>query len=405
MESTLTVHDAKSIARYVLKEIKKSSYSYSSDSKLDAAKASIGKLKGGTIGPVSPEFQNYVCSIEWSAIDDDEIEWTDGYLTLADGRSQYLTSGIQVLSASGLNYFYGLIGTEDVQHTINYYNGVGPNKALLAFATIAPENDQVALVYPFNGTEPTFNSSVLGVNMVLAAHIKAGVITATHIATGTITADKLTFSAFQIGVNDLDDVADGTTYSKVKTTSITAGEIILSETIQSATARYSSDSEKSYWNGKPDDMDDISDGTTWKKVRYTNVTTAGYIKLTAETEASGSWYSYGGIILDADDGIYIDGEAMYFRDSGSTERGRIYGYTSNNLLIKATTGNLEILTSNGSFSWTFGYTGSVGRFNPGLSTYKMGDLTPFGELHSYKILAPTTGTTRLRIPVGPNMYD
>ena len=80
--------------------------------------------------------------------------------------------------------------------------------------------------------------------------------------------------------DDLDGVSNGTTYSRVLTTDITAGHILLSSVTQSATYRTTTDTEKSTWNGKPDDMDEIGEGITYGKVLTTDIT-AGHILLSA----------------------------------------------------------------------------------------------------------------------------
>ncbi len=220
--------EAKEIAQFVLKELRKSSYAYSTDGRFDYRKTGVGRAKGGTIGQIGPEYQHYVCDVVWTSTGEDTIEWSAGSVKLADGRSQSLNSGGVTLEGTGLNYFWAVIGNPEIQTSTNYYDGVGDDKALLAFATKAPENDQLALVFPFFGTEPTFNSDVLSANMVLAAHIKAGVITASHIQVGSITADRLDFTPFIVGSGTLDQVLEGTTFGRVRQTHLSDGAIYIS---------------------------------------------------------------------------------------------------------------------------------------------------------------------------------
>lgn len=222
--------EAKDIAQFVLKELRKSSYAYFTDGRFDYRKTGMGRLKGGTIGQIGPQFQHYVCDVVWTSTGENTIEWSAGSVKLADGRTQELNAGSATLVGTGLNYFWAVIGNSEIQTSTNYYDGVGDDKALLAYATKAPENDQLALVFPFFGTEPTFNSDVLSANMILAAHIKAGVITASHIQVGSITADRLSFTAFDINANTLDDVNDGTTYQRVLSTQLNANKIELTST-------------------------------------------------------------------------------------------------------------------------------------------------------------------------------
>jgi hypothetical protein len=333
--------EAKEIAQYVLKELKKSSYAYATDGRFDYRKTGIGRAKGGTIGQIGPEYQHYVCDVEWISTGEDTIEWSAGTLTLADGRSQALDLGGVTLVGTGLNYFWAVIGNSTIQTSTNYYDGVGDDKALLAFATKAPENDQLALVYPFFGTEPTFNSDVLSANMILAAHIKAGVITASHIQVGSISADRLDFVAFEIGYNDLDDVGDGSTYGRILSTDISAGHILLS--------------------AAQGNLDDIADGVTNGKVLLTDLS-SGHLKLTSNTVKDGEWYDESGVEIDASNGINIYGtnNALTTR---ATKAGTIQCSVNSSGEITAGAGNV-VLNSSGLTIYgqylTFYYSGVLG---------------------------------------------
>lgn len=106
----------------------------------------------------------------------------------------------------------------------------------------------------------------------------------------------------------LDSLIDGATYSRVLTADISAGHIKLSSVEQSASYRTINDTEKDTWNSKPDDMDEIADGATWKKVLATQIE-AGNLKLTSATVKSGEWYDVSGIEIDATHGINIYGVA------------------------------------------------------------------------------------------------
>ena len=82
---------------------------------------------------------------------------------------------------------------------------------------------------------------------------------------GEITADKLSFTAFDISADTLDDITDGSTYGRVLKTDISAGHILLSESIGS--------------------LDDIADGT-YGKVLKTDIS-AGHILLSETIQSSG----------------------------------------------------------------------------------------------------------------------
>ena len=124
--------------------------------------------------------------------------------------------------------------------------------------------------------------------------------------TGSIDKTGLNFVAFEKDVDSLDDMAEGATYERVLATDITAGHILLSSVTQSSSYRTVTDANKTTWNGKPDNMDEIGDGATYKKVRATQIS-AGYIKLTSQTVKTSEWYDESGVEIDATHGINIYG--------------------------------------------------------------------------------------------------
>ncbi len=150
-----------------------------------------------------------------------------------------------------------------------------------------------------------------------------------------LTANRITLSGTD---GDLDDVSDGASYSKVLTTDITSGHILLSEVTQSSTYRTTTDSEKSTWNGKPDDMDDIGEGSTYQRVRATSIS-SGHIQLTSNTVVSGEWYDESGVEIDATHGINIYGtnNALTTR---ATKAGTIQCYVGSDGAIYAGAGSV-----------------------------------------------------------------
>ncbi|KKK50594.1 hypothetical protein LCGC14_3123460, partial [marine sediment metagenome] len=130
-------------------------------------------------------------------------------------------------------------------------------------------------------------------NRVLSTHISAGKI-------------KLLSTTVVDAGFTIDKVGDGATYERVLATDITAGHILLSSVTQSSSYRTVTDANKTTWNGKPDNMDEIGDGATYKKVRATQIS-AGYIKLTSQTVKTSEWYDESGVEIDATHGINIYG--------------------------------------------------------------------------------------------------
>lgn len=107
-------------------------------------------------------------------------------------------------------------------------------------------------------------------------------VTATQIAASTITTTELNFTPYVIGTNTLDNVADGSTYSKVLSTHLSAGKIqLISTTVVDGgftTDKIGQGSTNLYFNGKT--LDDLGNGTTYHRVLATQIS-AGNIELTS----------------------------------------------------------------------------------------------------------------------------
>jgi hypothetical protein len=132
------------------------------------------------------------------------------------------------------------------------------------------------------------------------------------------------------GLVILDQVVAGT-YGLVKATDISAGHILLSTVTQSSSYRTVTDSQKTDWTNKPEDMDDLEDGTTYKKVKATEIS-SGRITLTLANyysgKYSGKWYldgdSSAGVSIAAGVGINIWGRNQALTTRANSETGTIH---------------------------------------------------------------------------------
>jgi len=102
------------------------------------------------------------------------------------------------------------------------------------------------------------------------------------------------------------------TYDLVNRNDISAGHIKLSSVVQTTDYRTTSDTEKTTWNNKPDNMDEIGEGATYQRVKATELS-SGVIKLYSGTVKSGEWYNLSGVAIDATKGIQIYGTNMAFK--------------------------------------------------------------------------------------------
>jgi len=171
-------------------------------------------------------------------------------------------------------------------------------------------SDNSGAGYTPNATD---NSAVVAVTIFAENLIATNEVRAPHIKAGEITADKLSFTALNLDTDDLDDVPDGTTYGRVLKTDISAGHILLSETVG--------------------DLDDIADGTAYGRVASTDIS-AGHITVVSEQASiniNSSTFGADGIQLQYNAGnprAYIgNGSDKYFKFDGTNV------YISGNLTI------------------------------------------------------------------------
>ena len=128
----------------------------------------------------------------------------------------------------------------------------------------------------------TIDGGDIYTNTITTSQIAADAVTAAEINVVGLDGASGKIILSQIESGDLDDIGDGTTYSRVKTTDITAGHVLLTECTG--------------------DLDDIGDGSTYGKVSLTDIT-AGRIALSYE---SGKIVIGGTAIAGARPGVVVN---------------------------------------------------------------------------------------------------
>jgi hypothetical protein len=134
------------------------------------------------------------------------------------------TSGrIVVADATDANVVTGGINS----HAVTLINA---GKILISGAAVLSDWSHATDATLIDGGEIYTNSvtaSQIAANTITANEIAANTITAGEIAAGTITLSEINYVPFVPATDDLDDISDGTSYGRVALTSITAGQIIL----------------------------------------------------------------------------------------------------------------------------------------------------------------------------------
>ena len=246
----------------------------------------------------------------------------------------------------------------------NAYISFKPNGTLAAnYAYTLPT------AFPSNDGKTYFlNTTYAGVMSWLEPSLGSSSGTLDDIDDGTTYGRVKKTSIDEDGIVILDQVVDGT-YSKVLTTAITAGNILLSET--------------------SGDLDDISDGTSYAKVSYTNISAGQIIlsgcsgdaddidtgstnKFAAETGAVKNFSSLtdsggtltistGTLNISASDGIKVSsggdirvhngGDITFYSDAGTTAIGAILNDSGNLKIVTDNSAELYFFSDSGQPIW------------------------------------------------------
>jgi len=231
--------EAKEIAQFVLKELRKTSYPYATDGRFDYAKVSGSKVRSGTIKGLSEGAQAYVANISFSPLDYDTITWASGIVVLLDGRTQPVVSGL--LDITDETYIYCTWGNNELQHTTNYNDVISNSKVLVAVAS--PATDPTSLAYVSNPhstdilvtTDKVMDNLVtelklaneavtnvkIAVDAIHGAVIQAGAITETKISDDAVTTPKIVAS----GIIASKIAAGAIIAEKIDTDAVTAVKI------------------------------------------------------------------------------------------------------------------------------------------------------------------------------------
>ncbi len=114
---------------------------------------------------------------------------------------------------------------------------------------------------------------------------------------------------------DQDDIPNGSSFRRVKSTSVTTDGIVILDQVQTGTYGLVKSTDITAGHIKlstaSGSIDDIDDGTTYARLLATDIS-SGHIKLTSSTVVDGQWYEESGVIIDATKGIGIYGKDSAF---------------------------------------------------------------------------------------------
>lgn len=186
--------------------------------------------------------QGWSHNMAFTATDHDTVAWASGSIKLLDGTIFNIVAGnTATMSAITYIYFSKADSETVLQTTTTYSTALGSNKILVCTAQNVASGKK-AIFQSFSGkalggasklmvtdnlAANCVTANLVGTNEIItnSANIANATIGNAHI-TGTILVGH-TEADFIKGTDTLDDVSDGASYAKVATTSITAGQIIL----------------------------------------------------------------------------------------------------------------------------------------------------------------------------------
>jgi len=184
-----------------------------------------------------------------------------------------------------------------------YKSGYNPTTKEWAVAkqSTAPSSPVVGQMWQDTSTTPNVIKYWNG-----SAWVAAGVSNLDQLPNGTTFSRVATASLNANGLILLDQVQIGSNYDLIAKADISAHHILLSSTIQSVSCQTATSAEKSSWTGKPNNMDDIPAGSIYSKVLGTDIQ-SGHIKVYSGTIFNGVWYDTSYVDIDASNGIKFYG--------------------------------------------------------------------------------------------------
>lgn len=148
--------------------------------------------------------QGNLQTVEFSAIDNETIQWSSGTIYLADGTSYAISADTsETLSGDHVIYFDKAVSETTLQISTNFADGIGQGKIPLAYATKSAVATKGASIFPigFGGkmqidggvhiTERSIIADNIAANAITAAEISAAIINAGKITATYLTADNI----------------------------------------------------------------------------------------------------------------------------------------------------------------------------------------------------------------------
>lgn len=135
--------------------------------------------------------QGNLQTVEFSAIDDETIQWSSGTIYLADGTSYSISADTsETLTGDHVIYFDKLVSLTTLQISTNFADGIGQGKIPLAYATKSGVATKGASIFPvgFGGKMQIDGGTHITERSIITDNIAANAITANEISVTNLSA-------------------------------------------------------------------------------------------------------------------------------------------------------------------------------------------------------------------------
>jgi hypothetical protein len=238
--------------------------------------------------------QGVLQNIEFTAIDDETIQWSSGSIRTSDGTVYSIDANAsETLTADHVIYFDPATSTTELQISTTFSDGIGGGKIPLCYATKSAIATKGASIFPVSfGQKIQLDGSVhITDRSVIADNIAANSITANEIAANTITANEIAASTI---------TADRMSVSTLSAITAYMGTLNLVNTTTGSNLRLDATNRRIAWIYGTD------------TVAYAYADSSGDLRIDADNSIYLSATGAGDFIyLEAND-IYYTSNAMYF---------------------------------------------------------------------------------------------
>ena len=147
--------------------------------------------------------QGNLQTVEFSAIDDETIQWSAGTIYLADGTSYSIDANAsQVLTGDHVIYFDKDTSETELQISTNFADGIGQGKIPLAYATKSAVATKGASIFPvgFGGRMQIDGGTHITEKSIITDNIAANAVTANEISVTNLAAINANLGTCTAGV-------------------------------------------------------------------------------------------------------------------------------------------------------------------------------------------------------------